>query len=66
VTVTVGGQPIRASRESAKWCAGVIEQLWRQREKKIAEAERPEAEATFRKAVEVYRSIAAEAPENPG
>ena len=32
VTVLIGDKPIRASKESAKWCIGVIEQLWRVRE----------------------------------
>ncbi len=63
VAVLVGGQPIRASRDSAKWCVGVIEQLWRVRERDIAPAERPEAEKTFQKALEVYKTIAQEAPE---
>ena len=62
VSVVVGGKPIRASRESARWCVGVIEQLWKVRGKGIAEAERAEAEATFKKAIEMYRKIAAEAP----
>ena len=31
VNVIVGGKPIRASRDSAKWCIGVIEQLWKVR-----------------------------------
>ena len=31
VNVIVGGKPIRASRESAQWCIGVIEQLWKVR-----------------------------------
>jgi hypothetical protein len=68
VNVLVGGQPIRASRDSAKWCVGVIEQLWRERGQpgpgpRIAEAERAEAEATFRKAIEMYTQIAQESPE---
>ncbi|HLY74511.1 MAG TPA: CehA/McbA family metallohydrolase, partial [Planctomycetota bacterium] len=29
VNVIVDGKPIRASRKSARWCIGVIEQLWR-------------------------------------
>jgi hypothetical protein len=61
VTVLVGGQPIRASRRSAEWCIGVIEQLWRVRGPGIAAAERPEAEQTFQKALGIYRRIAAEA-----
>ncbi|MBI3411192.1 MAG: CehA/McbA family metallohydrolase [Planctomycetes bacterium] len=31
VSVIVDGQPIRASRKSAQWCVGTIEQLWRER-----------------------------------
>jgi hypothetical protein len=63
VAVLVGGQPVRASKASAKWCVGVIEQLWRVREKDIAPAERDEARTTFQKALEMYRKIADEAPE---
>lgn len=63
VTVRVAGQPIRASRQSALWCVGCIEQLWRTRGRGIAEAERETAHKTFLKAIEVYRKIAAEAPE---
>jgi hypothetical protein len=63
VNVTVGGQPIRASRRSALWCAACIEQLWRSRGKAIAEKERDEAHRTFQQMIERYRKIAAEAPE---
>jgi hypothetical protein len=51
------------SGKSALWCLGTIEQLWRVRRKAIAESEREEAKKTFQKAIEVYRKIAAEAPE---
>jgi hypothetical protein len=61
VNVLIGGKPIRASRESALWCIGTIEQLWRVRGAGIAENEREEAKATFQKAIERYRQIAAEA-----
>lgn len=60
VNVIVGGKPIRASKESAKWCIGVIEQLWKVRGPGIAASERQEAERTFQKALEMYRKIAAE------
>jgi hypothetical protein len=63
VNVTVEGKPIRASRKSALWCIGCIEQLWRARSRLIAEAERPEAERTFQQAIQQYRKIAAECPE---
>jgi hypothetical protein len=63
VNVIVGGQPIRASRQSALWCIGTIEQLWRVRNGVIAANERGEAERTFQAAIETYRKIAAECPE---
>lgn len=64
VTVRIGGQPIRASRQSALWCAGCIEQLWRARGNAIHADERDVAHATFLQAIDVYRKIAAEAPHN--
>jgi hypothetical protein len=63
VNVLVGGKAIRASRKSALWCIGTIEQLWRAREKEIAPSEREEAKKTFDKAIEAYRKIAKEAEE---
>ncbi len=60
VTVLVGGKPIRASRQSALWCAATIEQLWKVRGPGIAQDERAEAEKTFQKAIEMYRKIAEE------
>ena len=63
VAVIVAGQPIRASRRSAQWCVGCIEQLWRVRGKTISSAERDEAHKTFQEAIKIYRRIAAEAPE---
>ena len=62
VTVLVGGKPIRASRSSALWCIETIEQLWRARGNKIADAERAEARRTFDEAIEKFRRIAQEAP----
>jgi hypothetical protein len=63
VEVIVGGKPIRASRRSALWCIGTIEQLWRVRGEGIAPHERDEAKRTFEAAIEQYRRIAAECPE---
>jgi hypothetical protein len=63
VNVLVGGKPIRASRKSALWCLGTIEQLWRVRGSGIAAHEREEAHKTFLRAIEEYRKLAAEAPE---
>jgi hypothetical protein len=64
VNVLVGGKPIRASRQSALWCIGVIEQLWRVRGPGIAPRERDEAQKTFHQAIEIYRGIAAEASDS--
>lgn len=62
VNVIVAEKPIRALRDSARWCDGVIELLWKNRQKVIPEAERAEAFQTFEKARETYRRIAAESP----
>ena len=64
VNVIVAGKPIRASKQSAQWCAACIEQLWRVRERNIAPAEREEAKLTFDEAIAIYRRIAAECPED--
>jgi hypothetical protein len=63
VSVRVAGRPIRASRQSALWCIACIEQLWRARGRAIAAPERDTAHKTFLRAIEVYRKIAADAPE---
>jgi hypothetical protein len=60
VNVLVGGRPIRVSRASALWCIETIEQLWRTRERAIAESERAEARRTFDEAIEEFRHIAQE------
>jgi hypothetical protein len=63
VNVIVANKPIRASRASAQWCIGVIEQLWRVRGPGIKEDERPEAEKTFKQALAIYKKIAEECEE---
>jgi hypothetical protein len=63
VNVIVANQPIRASRRSAQWCAGTIDLLWKNREKRIAADERAEAYRTFQKALARYGTIAAECDE---
>jgi hypothetical protein len=63
VNVIVAGKPIRASRKSALWAIACIEQLWRVRGQGIAPAERDAARRAFDAAIEVYRRIAAESPD---
>ncbi len=62
VNVMVKGAPIRASRKSALWCIGTIEQLWRVRNGVIAAQERDEAQRVFQAAIQKYRKIAEESP----
>jgi hypothetical protein len=62
VDVLVAGAPIRASRESALWALACIDQLWRVRARRIAPAERAEAERAYEEARKFYRRIAAESP----
>jgi len=62
VNVIVDGKPIRASKESARWCDDVIDLLWKNRNKVIPESERDEARRTFERAQGTYRRIAAESP----
>ncbi len=63
VNVLVTGKPIRASRASAVWCQDVIDLLWKNRERQIAEPERAAAKAAFSRAKERYKVIAAECAE---
>jgi hypothetical protein len=60
VNVIVADRPIRVSRRSAQWCAGTIDLLWKNREQRIAPAERAEAYRTFQKAIARYAEIAAQ------
>jgi len=62
VNVIVGGKPIRASRESAQWALGCIDQLWRVRGPRIAAEERADAEKAYEEARAIYRKLAAESP----
>jgi hypothetical protein len=63
VRVIVEGKPIRASRNSALWCAESIQNLIANRMKYISKDEAEEALSTFHKAIRTYEMIAAECPE---
>ena len=60
VFVTVGGQPIRASRRSARWCLAAVDQCWTQKRPQIRESEREAARQAYDHAREVYRRLIAE------
>ena len=64
VNVIVDGQPIRASRASAAWCAESVELLWTNRHQLIAEGEREAARAAYDRALETYQRIAGESPDD--
>jgi hypothetical protein len=63
VNVLVADQPIRASKASAQWCLDVIDLLWKNRERRIAEPERAEARAAYDRAIAKYRQIKEECAE---
>lgn len=61
VNVIVDDRPIRASRESALWCAETIKLLWKNRHKIIGAHERIEAEKTYQRAIRAYLERAEDA-----
>ena len=61
VPVIVDGKPIRASKDSARWCVEMTELLWKNRERNIAEHEREAAKAAFDHAIETLRHVEQEA-----
>jgi hypothetical protein len=65
VFVTVGGQPIRASRRSAEWCLAAVNQCWTQKVPAIRPAERAAARAAYDHAREVYKRLIAESSTPP-
>ncbi len=62
VFVTVGGEPIRASRRSAEWCLAAVSQCWTQKAPRIREAEREDARKAYDHARSVYRKLIGESP----
>jgi hypothetical protein len=60
VNVVVDQKPIRASSQSAQWCLDVIDLLWKNRERRIAEPERADARVAYERALARYRQIKAE------
>ncbi|MEZ6133837.1 MAG: CehA/McbA family metallohydrolase [Pirellulaceae bacterium] len=64
VYVIVNQAPVRASRDSARWCIEMTKLLWENREKNIAPAERPAARAAFDMTFDTLEQIADESPAN--
>ncbi len=60
IFIEVAGQPIRASRKSADWCAQAVDVCWNSKFRGIRESERVAARAAYDKAKEIYHAIAKE------
>ena len=60
IFVLVDGKPIRASRDSARWCLAGVNQCWTQKAPKISKMELPDAKAAYDHAREVYTKLIAE------
>ena len=56
----IDNQPIRASRESALWCAESVRLLWHNRRRFISETEQPAAKIAYTNALEKFFRIAGE------
>jgi len=65
VNVIVDAKPIRASRASALWCAESVRLLWKNRNRFIAESERPAAREAYERSLKQFLVRAGEATENP-
>jgi len=57
VNVTINKAPIRASKQSARWCAESIKLLWKNRHTRIKEEERTAAQESYQKAIKTYEQI---------
>ena len=57
VFVLVGGKPIRASLESAKWCLKGVDQCWSQKRRFIDADEMDDAREAYEHARKTYRRI---------
>jgi len=60
IFILVDGKPIRASRQSARWCLAAVDQCWTQKAPKISKAELADAQVAYGHAREVYGKLVAE------
>ena len=60
VFVEVGGDPIRASRRSAKWCAEAVDVCWNAKKGRINADDREAAKKAYDEAKRQYEAILAE------
>ncbi|MCA8988584.1 MAG: CehA/McbA family metallohydrolase [Planctomycetaceae bacterium] len=57
IFVEVAGQPVRASRRSAKWCRDAVDVCWEAKKQGIREEEREAARAAYDLARQSYQAI---------
>ena len=58
----LGDRPIRASRRSAEWLRGAVDQAWKMKAPRIRDSERAAAELAYDQARRVYDRIISESP----
>ncbi len=64
IFVTVGDQPIRASRKSALWCKEAVDVCWTQKIRSMRQEEIGEAKSAYDRARDIYAAIAEEATQD--
>ena len=57
IFVMVDNKPIRASKDSARWCLAGVEQCWKMKEKTYAQAEQEQARADYAHARKEFQRI---------
>ena len=57
IAVLIGGKPIRASRNSARWCLAGVDQCWKEKSQFYAPEELEQARADYEHARQAYRRI---------
>ncbi|QDU36435.1 hypothetical protein Mal4_07210 [Maioricimonas rarisocia] len=60
IWVTVGDEPVRASRKSAEWCRKAVDVCWNSKQGQIRESEKAEAKAAYDEAARIYERVAEE------
>lgn len=61
--VIVGDKPIRASKDSAKWCLAGVDQCWKMKQRTYRREEQKQAAEDYEAARKVYRAILKESEE---
>ena len=60
IFVEIDGQPIRASKRSAKWCIDSVDQCWKMKEPRIRAHEKETAREAYDQARKAYEQILAD------